>query len=99
MQQTVAHGVIIDWEYTSPGPLRLILALAMLVVTLAVAGRRIAWLVRLIRSGKKAEGRTDNIEQRVKDQVLEVLRPAQLLSGRRRASPTSSPSGASSSSA
>ncbi|MDT4920553.1 MAG: hypothetical protein QOI15_1455 [Pseudonocardiales bacterium] len=79
MQQTVAHGVIIDWEYTSPGPLRLILALAMLVVTVAIAGRRIAWLVKLIRSGKKVKGRTDDIEQRLKDQLLEVFGQRKLL--------------------
>ena len=39
--------------------LRLTLALLMLVVTVAVAGRRIVWLVKLIRSGKADKGRTD----------------------------------------
>ena len=34
--------------------LRLTLALLMLVVTAAVAGRRIFWLTKLIRSGQPA---------------------------------------------
>ncbi len=79
MQHTVAYGVVIDWSWTFPGALRLGLALAMLVVTAAIAGRRILWLVKLIRSGKKAEGRTDKIEQRLKDEALEVLGQRRLL--------------------
>jgi Fe-S oxidoreductase len=79
LQHTVAHGVIIDWDYTTPGAIRWAFALGMLVLTVAIAGRRIAWLVRLIRSGKKAEGRTDNIEQRIKDQVEEVFGQRKLL--------------------
>ena len=79
MQHTVAHGVIIDWNWTFPGALRLALALVMLVGTAVIAGRRIAWLVKLIRSGKKAEGRTDQIEERVKDQVIEVFGQRRLL--------------------
>ena len=69
----------------------------MLVVTAAIAGRRIAWLVKLIRSGKKAEGRLDGIEERVKDQVVEVFGQRKLLKWSARASRTSSRSGASSS--
>ncbi|HKC28138.1 MAG TPA: heterodisulfide reductase-related iron-sulfur binding cluster [Jatrophihabitans sp.] len=79
LQHTVAYGVVIDWNWTFSGPLRLGLALAMLFVTVAVAGRRIAWLVRLIRSGKKAEGRTDNIRKRLEDQVAEVFGQRKLL--------------------
>jgi Fe-S oxidoreductase len=79
VQHTVAHGVIIDWEWTFPGALRLVLALAMLLVTLAIAGRRILWLIRLIRSGKKDEGRTDDIQQRFKDQLVEVFGQKRLL--------------------
>ena len=79
MQQTVAHGVIIDWNYTPVGWLRLSLALLMLVVTAAVAGRRILWLVKLIRSGKKVEGRTDDIGERAKVQVIEVFGQKRLL--------------------
>ena len=59
--------------------LRLTLALLMLVVTAAVAGRRIAWLTKLIRSGRPAPGRTDDIEERVKAQVTEVFGQRRLL--------------------
>src|SRR6478672_3659394 len=75
----VAYGTVFDWEYTAPGALRITLALLMLVVTVAVAGRRIAWLVKLIRSGRPAEGRTDQIEERVKGQVVEVFGQKRLL--------------------
>jgi Fe-S oxidoreductase len=79
LQHTVAHGVIIDWDWTFPGALRLSLALVMLVATAAIAGRRIAWLVKLIRSGKEVEGRTDQLEERIKDQVEEVFGQRRLL--------------------
>ncbi len=79
MQHTLAHGVIIDWDYVFPGWLRIGLALAMLIVTAAVAGRRIAWLVRLIRSGKAVEGRLDGIGERVKGQLVEVFGQKKLL--------------------
>ena len=75
----VAYGKVFDWVYTPPGALRITLALAMLVITVAVAGRRIAWLVKLIRSGRPAEGRTDMIEERVKGQVVEVFGQRRLL--------------------
>ena len=74
-----AHGVFFDWSYTAPGPLRIVLALLMLVVTIAVAGRRIAWLVKLIRSGQPAEGRTDKIGERLRVQVEEVFGQKRLL--------------------
>jgi Fe-S oxidoreductase len=72
-------GGITDWTYTSPGVLRIVLALAMLVVTVAVAGRRIGFLTKLIRSGKPALGRTDDIEERAKVQVKEVFGQTKLL--------------------
>ncbi|MDT4932511.1 MAG: hypothetical protein QOK11_403 [Pseudonocardiales bacterium] len=59
--------------------LRLTLGLLMLVVTAAVAGRRILWLTKLIRSGKPALGRTDQIEERVKGQLVEVFGQKRLL--------------------
>ncbi|MCU1655751.1 MAG: protein of unknown function cysteine-rich region domain protein [Pseudonocardiales bacterium] len=59
--------------------LRLTLALLMLVVTAAVAGRRIFWLTKLIRSGRPALGRTDQIEERLKGQVVEVFGQKKLL--------------------
>src|SRR5581483_4862934 len=51
----------------------------MLVATAAIAGRRIAWLVRLIRSGRPAEGRTDQLQERFKDQLVEVFGQRRLL--------------------
>jgi Fe-S oxidoreductase len=59
--------------------LRLTLGLLMLVVTAAVAGRRIVWLTKLIRSGRPAPGRTDQIEERLKGQVVEVFGQKRLL--------------------
>ena len=79
MQQNLAHGVIIDWNWTNPGWLRITLALLMLAVTAAIAGRRILWLIKLIRSGKKDEGRKDNLSERVKDELLEVFGQKRLL--------------------
>jgi ferredoxin len=75
----VAYNRVFDWAYTGPGPLRITLALLMLVVTAAVAGHRIAWLVKLIRSGRPAKGRTDQIEERLRDQVEEVFGQRRLL--------------------
>jgi Fe-S oxidoreductase len=79
VQHTLAYGVFIDWKWTFPGVLRLTLALAMLVATVAIAGRRIAWLVKLIRSGRPVEGRTDGLGERVKAQVVEVFGQRRLL--------------------
>ena len=49
----------------------------MLVITVAVAGRRIAWLVKLIRSGRPAEGRTDHDRGAAQGPGRRGLRPAQ----------------------
>jgi Fe-S oxidoreductase len=59
--------------------LRLSLALLMLVVTAAVAGRRIFWLTKLIRSGQPAPGRTDGMSERLKAQLVEVFGQRKLL--------------------
>jgi Fe-S oxidoreductase len=59
--------------------LRLTVALVMLVVTAAVVGRRIRWLVRLIRSGRPAPGRTDRLGERLREQVVEVFGQRRLL--------------------
>ncbi|WP_375478175.1 (Fe-S)-binding protein [uncultured Jatrophihabitans sp.] len=59
--------------------MRIGLALGMLFVTVAIAGRRIAWLVRLIRSGRPVLGRTDDIKERARDQVIEVFGQKRLL--------------------
>jgi Fe-S oxidoreductase len=59
--------------------LRLTIALLMLAVTALLAGRRGTWLVRLIRSGHPAPGRTDDIGTRLRDQVTEVFGQRKLL--------------------
>jgi Fe-S oxidoreductase len=51
----------------------------MTVVALAVAGRRVHYLYRLISSGQPAPGRLDGIGQRAKDQLLEVFGQRRLL--------------------
>src|SRR6188472_860326 len=62
-----------------PVALRLTLALLMLAVTIVVAGRRVGWLTRLIRSGQPAPGRTDRIGDRLRAQVVEVFGQRRLL--------------------
>ena len=58
---------------------RLVLGLAMTVAALAVAGRRVLYLYRLISSGQPAPGRLDGIGQRAKDQLREVFGQRKLL--------------------
>jgi Fe-S oxidoreductase len=59
--------------------LRLTIALIMLVLTAAIAGHRIVWLVKLIRSGQPAPGRWDGVEKRLRTQLVEVLGQRRLL--------------------
>ncbi|MCU1674806.1 MAG: Fe-S oxidoreductase, partial [Frankiales bacterium] len=58
---------------------RLVVGLLIIVVSLAVAGRRILFLVRLISSGQPAPGRLDHLPRRIKDQVVEVFGQTRLL--------------------
>jgi Fe-S oxidoreductase len=58
---------------------RLVLGLLMTVAAIAVAGRRVLFLFRLIRSGQAAPGRLDGIGQRAKAQLVEVLGQRKLL--------------------
>ena len=51
----------------------------MTVLALAIAGRRVSWLYRLLKSGQPAPGRLDGIGQRAKDQLLEVFGQRKLL--------------------
>jgi len=80
-----ASGVFVDWEYTPVGWLRLTLGLGMAVVAFAVAGRRIAWLVKLIRSGNKDLSRRpavrdgQQIRKHVENAGEEVLGQRKLL--------------------
>jgi Fe-S oxidoreductase len=59
--------------------LRLLVGLAITLVALAVAGRRVQYLSRLIRSGQAAPGRLDGIGTRAKDQLGEVFGQRKLL--------------------
>ena len=59
--------------------LRLVLALLMLVVTAAIAGRRIFWLFKLIRSGQPDKTRTRNPQERAVSEGEEVLGQKKLL--------------------
>ena len=58
---------------------RLVLGLAMTIAALAIAGRRVHYLYRLISSGQPAPGRLDGIGQRAKDQLREVFGQRKLL--------------------
>jgi Fe-S oxidoreductase len=59
--------------------LRLTITLIMLVLTAAIAGRRIVWLVRLIRSGRPTPGRLDGVGDRLRAELVEVLGQRKLL--------------------
>ncbi|GAA0608832.1 (Fe-S)-binding protein [Kutzneria viridogrisea] len=58
---------------------RLIIGLLITAVGLAVAGRRVVWLIRLISSGQPANGRLDGIGTRLLAQVREVFGQRKLL--------------------
>src|SRR6478672_6891992 len=51
----------------------------MLAVTVVVAGRRVGWLTRLVRSGRPAPGRTDRMGERLRAQLVEVFGQRRLL--------------------
>ncbi len=59
--------------------LRIILTLLMTVATVAIAGRRVLWLVKLIRSGTAAPGRGKPGGERVVNDAEEVLAQKKLL--------------------
>ncbi len=59
--------------------LRIVLTLLMTVLTVAVAGRRVLWLVTLIRSGTAAPGRGKGAGSRVANDAEEVLGQRKLL--------------------
>jgi Fe-S oxidoreductase len=60
-------------------PVRLAIGLGMTALALVVAGRRIFWLSRLIRSGQPAPGRLDGIGKRARTQLAEVFGQRKLL--------------------
>ena len=59
--------------------LRITLTLLMTVVAGAIVGRRLLWLVTLVRSGKPALGRTDGLGERLRAEVIEVFGQRRLL--------------------
>ena len=62
--------------------LRLVVGLAITAIGLAIAGRRVLWLYRLISSGQPATGRLKDVRARLETELAEVL-----LDPRRRGSP------------
>jgi Fe-S oxidoreductase len=58
---------------------RLIIGLGLTVAALAIAGRRVWWLYRLIRVGQPAPGRTDGAAARLRAEVAEVFGQRKLL--------------------
>ena len=59
--------------------LRVILGVGLTLVGAVIAGRRIWWLSRLIRSGQPVSGRTDDFAQRLRAHVVEVFGQRKLL--------------------
>jgi hypothetical protein len=59
--------------------LRITITLILTVATFAIAGRRVAWLVKLIRSGTAAPGRGKGAGPRVANDAEEVLAQRKLL--------------------
>src|SRR4051812_46909194 len=58
---------------------RLVVGLGIIVITLAVALRRIVFLARLITSGQPSPGRFRDLPDRIKAQVVEVFGQQRLL--------------------
>jgi Fe-S oxidoreductase len=58
---------------------RLIPGLLLTAVVLVFAARRVVWLTKLIRSGQPVSGRTDNLGERIKTQIVEVFGQTRLL--------------------
>ncbi len=58
---------------------RIVVGVLLTAAALAVAGRRVWWLYRLIRTGQPASGRLDGIGKRIQAQVVEVFGQRKLL--------------------
>ena len=59
--------------------IRLVVGLSLTAIVLFFAARRVLWLLSLIRSGQPVSGRTDNIGERIKTQIVEVFGQTRLL--------------------
>ncbi|MFI7585849.1 heterodisulfide reductase-related iron-sulfur binding cluster [Spongisporangium articulatum] len=58
---------------------RITIGMAMVLVAFAVAGRRVGWLVQLIRSGQPEPGRLENLGKLIRTQTAEVVGQKKLL--------------------
>jgi Fe-S oxidoreductase len=58
---------------------RIIIGVGMTLIAFAVAGRRVAWLAKLIRSGQPSPGRWDGAGKFVRTQLVEVFGQRKLL--------------------
>ncbi|HVB46407.1 MAG TPA: (Fe-S)-binding protein [Streptosporangiaceae bacterium] len=58
---------------------RFVLGAVIMLGGLALAGRRLAWLGRLVRSGAPAPGRVSNVPSRLAAQLVEVIGQRKLL--------------------
>ena len=59
--------------------LRLVVGLLITVIGLAVAGRRVLWLYRLISSGQPVSGRIKDVRSRLETEIAEVAGQRKLL--------------------
>ena len=59
--------------------IRMVLGLGMTVVVGAFAARRVFWLYKLVMSGQRTSGRTDDLGTRIWTQIAEVLGQRRLL--------------------
>jgi Fe-S oxidoreductase len=59
--------------------LRLVIGLVITAVGLAIAGRRVLWLYRLIRSGQPVSGRIKELGRRLNTEIAEVAGQRKLL--------------------
>jgi Fe-S oxidoreductase len=58
---------------------RIVIGVTMTVVAFAIAGRRLAWLLRLIQTGQPSPSRFDGAGQFVRSQLVEVFGQRKLL--------------------
>jgi Fe-S oxidoreductase len=58
---------------------RLVIGLLLTVAALAIAGRRVLWLTKLVRTGQPAPGRLEGVPARLKAETFEVLGQRKLL--------------------
>jgi Fe-S oxidoreductase len=59
--------------------LRLVIGLGATVIAMAIAGRRVWWLYRLISAGQPATGRLDGVGERLRLELTEVIGQKRLL--------------------